>query len=198
MLSITIEALNDLPYLAPPPPVFKERKRINRARPTIEQIQYTVCEKFGISIDELLARRCDDETTTLRFVAMFLAKKLTVCSFPELGRRFGNRDHTTVLRAVRKAQKRIVDDENFARLVEDLGAEIILARNLSIWEDKMNVSDASQLAALQTASDLAHGRVKLSASQRELFDAQLEAIRRRIIAAAAKRDTPHPASGREG
>lgn len=49
------------------------------------------------------------------------------------------------------------------------------------------ISDATMLAALQTASDLAHGRAKLSAAQRELFDAHLEAIRQRIIAAAAKR-----------
>lgn len=48
-------------------------------------------------------------------------------------------------------------------------------------------SDASQIAALQTAIDIAHGRVKLSASQRELFEAQIESIRQWIIVAAAKR-----------
>lgn len=187
LVSAENDDISDLPDLPSPPTAFKKREKINRYRPTIEQIQHAICEKFDISTDELLARRHNKEITTPRFIAMFLAKKLTVCSFPELGRKFGGRDHTTVLNAVRKAQKRIVDDDNFAKLVEELGAGIILARNLSLWEDRMTISDASQLAALQTASDLAHGRVKLSASQTELFDAQLEAIRQRIKAAAAKR-----------
>lgn len=51
------------------------------------------------------------------------------------------------------------------------------------------ISDASQLAALQTALDLANGRIKLSPSQRHLFEAHIEAIRQRIVAAAEKRES---------
>ncbi len=56
------------------------------------------------------------------------------------------------------------------------------------------ISDASQISALQTAVDIASGRVKLNASQRELFAAQIESIRRRIIDAAAKRNAQEGAA----
>ncbi len=59
------------------------------------------------------------------------------------------------------------------------------------------ISDASQISALQTAVDIASGRVKLNASQRELFAAQIESIRRRIIDAAAKRNAPASLSRRQ-
>lgn len=62
------------------------------------------------------------------------------------------------------------------------------------------ISPATQLAALLTAEKLADGAIKLSASERLLFKAHLEAIRQRILAAAAKRDArpaPHTDSGRE-
>jgi len=51
------------------------------------------------------------------------------------------------------------------------------------------ISDQTQIMALQTAIDIAKGRVKLNASQRELWERHLDAIRKRIIDAAARRDT---------
>ena len=51
------------------------------------------------------------------------------------------------------------------------------------------ISDQAQIMALQTAVDIAKGRVKLNASQRELWERHIDAIRRRIIDAAARRDT---------
>lgn len=179
----------DLAEIPAPPTCFKTRKSINSNRPTIHQIQAHVCAAFGVTIDEMLARRNNAEFLVPRIIAMFLSKKLTLYSFPEIGREFAKRDHTTILSGVRRAQKHIRDDDKFAELVERLGAEIIINRNLSFWQDKMQVSDASQLAALQTAKDIAAGRVKLNAAQRELWEMQIDAIRQRVIDAAARRET---------
>jgi hypothetical protein len=59
------------------------------------------------------------------------------------------------------------------------------------------ISDATQIASLDLAVEVASGRRKLNASEVELFRRHIEEIRQRIIDAAAKRNAPHPASGRE-
>jgi len=59
------------------------------------------------------------------------------------------------------------------------------------------ISDATQLAALDLAIEIATGRRKMNAAEIEFFRRHIEAIRKRIIDAADKRNAPHPASGRE-
>lgn len=68
----------------------------------VEDIQRAVCEAFNMSRIDLLAHRRTKDVVYPRQLAMWLSKKLTTRSFPEIGRRFGGRDHTTVLHAVRK------------------------------------------------------------------------------------------------
>lgn len=166
-----------------------ERAKINRTRPSIRQIQECVCDEFGINIDDMLLARRNKEVVQARAVAMFLSKRLTSASFPQISTKFERSDHTTALYAVRKIEKQIKTNHEIREIVERLGADIAIQCNRATWEDRMNISDASQLAALQTAVDLAYGRIKLNAAQRELFCRHIEAIRLRVIAAAAKRPT---------
>lgn len=73
--------------------------------PSIELIQRVVCKHYGISMGELKSSRRTAHLIGPRHAAFYLAKKLTNKSLPYIGRRFGGRDHTTVLYAVDKLEK---------------------------------------------------------------------------------------------
>lgn len=73
----------------------------------VREIQDAVCAAYGIDLTELSAERRTARVVLARQVAMYLAKVLTGRSLPEIGRRFGNRDHTTVLHAVRKIAAKV-------------------------------------------------------------------------------------------
>ena len=76
--------------------------RTQDRRITIEEIQKEVSTFYGVSMRDLLSHRRERQIVRPRQVAMYLAKELTTRSLPEIGRRFGGRDHTTVLYGVRK------------------------------------------------------------------------------------------------
>ncbi|MEQ1510674.1 MAG: chromosomal replication initiator protein DnaA, partial [Sphingopyxis sp.] len=78
-----------------------EVARGSRARVTIEEIQRAVCAHYRIDKSEMSSQRRVRAIARPRQVAMYLAKELTPRSFPEIGRRFGGRDHSTVIHAVR-------------------------------------------------------------------------------------------------
>lgn len=73
---------------------------------SVRQIQKTVAEFYNISTAELLAARRTAEIVGPRHVAMYLAKMMTKHSYPEIGRMFAGRDHTTVLHAIRSIETR--------------------------------------------------------------------------------------------
>ena len=77
------------------------------ARPneaSVEDIQRIVCHYFKLRSTDLLSKDRHKSVAFARHVAMYLCKQRLKCSFPELGRAFGNRDHTTVMSAVRKIE----------------------------------------------------------------------------------------------
>jgi hypothetical protein len=71
-------------------------------RPRIEEIQIAVAKHYGVKRLDILSDRRTANVVRPRQMAMYLCKELTMRSLPEIGRRFGGRDHTTVLHAVRK------------------------------------------------------------------------------------------------
>ncbi|WP_375626257.1 chromosomal replication initiator protein DnaA [Bartonella sp. PS17NMGDW] len=90
-----------------------EPKRIR-----IEEIQRTVARHYNVSKQDLLSNRRTRTVVKPRQVAMYLAKVLTPRSLPEIGRRFGGRDHTTVLHAVRKIEDLVCGDQTLAKELE--------------------------------------------------------------------------------
>jgi chromosomal replication initiator protein len=94
-------------------------------RVRIEDIQRIVARHYNVSRQELVSNRRTRVIVKPRQIAMYLAKTMTPRSFPEIGRRFGGRDHTTVLHAVRKIEELISNDQK-------LGHEIELLRRLII------------------------------------------------------------------
>ncbi|MDB5645666.1 chromosomal replication initiator protein DnaA [Methylobacterium sp.] len=83
----------------------REPKRIK-----IEDIQKLVASRYNVSRSDILSERRTAAVVKPRQIAMYLSKVLTLRSLPEIGRRFGGRDHTTVLHAVRKIDKLIGED----------------------------------------------------------------------------------------
>ena len=91
-------------------------------RLTVDRIQRTVCEAFSISLTDMSSKRRARAVARPRQVAMYLSKKLTKRSLPDIGRRFGGRDHTTVMHAVKRIIQLRGDDATFdaqVKAVED-------------------------------------------------------------------------------
>jgi chromosomal replication initiator protein len=87
-------------------------------RVRIEDIQKVVAGHFNVSKNDLLSARRTRAIVRPRQIAMYLAKMMTPRSFPEIGKRFGGRDHTTVLHAVRKVEELAALDEGLAQEIE--------------------------------------------------------------------------------
>jgi chromosomal replication initiator protein len=90
----------------------------------IEEIQRIVARHYNVSRSDLLSSRRTANVVRPRQVAMYLAKTLTLRSLPEIGRRFGGRDHTTVLHAVRKIEHLVGNDTSLAEEVESLRRQL--------------------------------------------------------------------------
>jgi chromosomal replication initiator protein len=97
----------------------QEPKRIK-----IEDIQRVVARQYNVSRSDLLSSRRTANVVRPRQVAMYLAKTLTLRSLPEIGRRFGGRDHTTVLHAVRKIEALVAKDAALSEEVESLKRQL--------------------------------------------------------------------------
>ncbi len=87
-------------------------------RVRIEDIQRVVAKHYNVSKTELLSNRRTRTVVMPRQVAMYLSKVMTPRSLPEIGRRFGGRDHTTVLHAVRKIENQANTDNTLAQEIE--------------------------------------------------------------------------------
>jgi chromosomal replication initiator protein len=87
-------------------------------RITIEEIQRRVAEHWNIRLTDMTSARRARAVARPRQVAMYLAKQLTQRSLPEIGRKFGNRDHTTVMHAVSRVGELMARDPGFAEDVD--------------------------------------------------------------------------------
>ncbi|MFD2183951.1 chromosomal replication initiator protein DnaA [Rhodoplanes azumiensis] len=90
----------------------------------IEEIQRIVARRYNVSRGDLLSSRRTANVVRPRQIAMYLAKTLTLRSLPEIGRRFGGRDHTTVLHAVRKIENLVGNDLALAEEIEAIKREL--------------------------------------------------------------------------
>lgn len=89
----------------------------DQCRIKIEDILKIIGRHYNVARNDLLSPRRSRSVVVPRQVGMYLAKKLTPRSLPEIGRRFGGRDHSTVLHAVRKIEEQIRSDDRLAREV---------------------------------------------------------------------------------
>jgi chromosomal replication initiator protein len=95
--------------------VFNQAKII-----TIDKIQNIVSNFFNIPLAEMLSQRRSRPLARPRQIAMYLSKKMTTRSLPEIGRRFSNRDHTTVIHAVKTITRLSDKDDEMRKNIEQL------------------------------------------------------------------------------
>ncbi len=107
---ITLETTQD---------VLKDMLRSYDKKTTIDEIQKKVADFYNISVKEMQSSRRARTVARPRQIAMYLAKQLTSRSLPEIGRKF-DRDHTTVMHAVRKVEELIVEDHSLAENIDSL------------------------------------------------------------------------------
>ncbi|MDB5584288.1 MAG: dnaA [Bradyrhizobium sp.] len=96
---------------------------------SIEAIQIAVAEWFKIGLIEMVSDRRGWRVSHPRQLAIFLARDLTAYSYPNIGRFFGRRDHTTVMHAVEQVEKRIAADPDFGDMVQKLKSVLVSTGN---------------------------------------------------------------------
>ena len=87
---------------------------------TVDKIQNVVSNYFNIALSEMLSQRRSRPLARPRQIAMYLAKKLTSRSLPEIGRRFANRDHTTVIHAVKTITRLSEQDDEMKKSISQI------------------------------------------------------------------------------
>ena len=92
---------------------------------SVESIQTLVASHFNLNMQELLSPRRSRSLARPRQIAMYLAKQYTTNSLPDIGRKFANRDHTTVIHAVKKIDELIKKDDEIRQSVAELKKKLI-------------------------------------------------------------------------
>jgi len=87
---------------------------------TIERIARTVASHYKMTVEEIKSKNNSRSVAVPRQVAMYLCKRLTKSSFPEIGREFGGKHHTTVMHSVDKIEQLQKEDRNFHRMISEL------------------------------------------------------------------------------
>ena len=87
---------------------------------TVDKIQNVVSNYFNIPLNEMLSQRRSRPLARPRQIAMFLSKKMTARSLPEIGRRFANRDHTTVIHAVKTITRLSEQDDEMKKNINQI------------------------------------------------------------------------------
>jgi chromosomal replication initiator protein len=100
--------------------ILRPHLSVNERKVTVDMIQKTVAEHYALKQADLISERRARAVARPRQVAMWLAKQITTRSLPDIGRRFGGRDHTTVLHAVRRIESLKAEDPVIARDVDVL------------------------------------------------------------------------------
>ncbi len=107
--------------------VLKDMVREVRARLNLDEIQKRVADYFQVDVTEMRGARRHRSILYPRQVAMFLCRRLTEASLPEIGRAFGGRDHTTVMHAVEKIEHEITQDAHKKQVVDQLHQLVLAA-----------------------------------------------------------------------
>jgi len=111
--------------------VLKDMVREVSARLTLDEIQRRVAAYFQLDVAEIRSAKRQRSILYPRQVAMFLCRRLTEASLPEIGRAFGGRDHTTVLHAVEKIETEIAQDMRKKQTIEHLNHLLVTASHAS-------------------------------------------------------------------
>ncbi|TAL33847.1 MAG: chromosomal replication initiator protein DnaA, partial [Spirochaetes bacterium] len=87
---------------------------------TVSDIMNRVSDRFDVSVEDMISKSRHSKVVHPRFVAMFLSRKLTDLTTVDIGREFGDRDHSTVLNAMNNVDKMMKENEEFREMIEDI------------------------------------------------------------------------------
>lgn len=104
--------------------VLADILRTRTQRLTVESIQRTVAEYFSVRVSDLKSRRRPKALVRSRQVAMYLARKHAGASYPDLGARFGDKDHTTVMSACKKIDRLLKTDPDLRNEITELERQL--------------------------------------------------------------------------
>jgi len=105
--------------------ILKDFINYNNKSINVELIQNLVASYFNLNVQELLSPRRSRSLARPRQIAMYLAKQHTTNSLPDIGRKFSNRDHTTVIHAVKKIEELIIKDNDIKKSVFELKKKLL-------------------------------------------------------------------------
>ncbi len=101
--------------------VLKKITHNEKEKVTVEEITKIVASKYGIKINDLKSQKKNKNLATARQIAMYLARKFTSASYPDIGEKIGGRDHSTVIYACNKIKRLIETDDNIKSVVQTIG-----------------------------------------------------------------------------
>ena len=105
--------------------ILKDFISYNNKSINVESIQNIVASYFNLNIDEMLSARRSRSLARPRQIAMYLSKILTTNSLPDIGRKFSNRDHTTVIHAVKKIDELMKKDNEIRQSVSEIKKRLL-------------------------------------------------------------------------
>jgi hypothetical protein len=92
--------------------------------PTVRDIQDVVAQEFGLKATDLIAKGREPAVTIARFVAVVLCRDIKALSYPDIGMRFGGRDHSTIMHAEKRGRAILDQDRDMWKRVKGLRAEL--------------------------------------------------------------------------
>jgi chromosomal replication initiator protein len=95
-------------------------KRIEKEEVTIEEIIKTIAAKLNIKVSDIKSQKKNKNLVFARQIAMYLARKLTALSFPDIGEKIGGRDHSTVIYGNNKMKKGCDEDKNLKKVIQEI------------------------------------------------------------------------------
>ena len=99
------------------------------ANPLVAAVLHVVCRNYAVTQLDIEGPSQCPAVVQARWIAMYLCRKLTLMSYPEIAHHFGNQSHTTVLRAFGKIDRLRVTDKNLSRQLSEFESEILSSRN---------------------------------------------------------------------
>lgn len=113
--------------------------------PPVETIRDRVAMRFGVAPKDICGQSRVKHLVIPRQAGMYLARKLTRRSLPEIGKRFGNRDHTTVMHAMKSFPQKMAEDHELETIVRELEASFSYRTRYSpnapiVWPDQIGVA----------------------------------------------------------
>jgi chromosomal replication initiator protein len=100
-------------------------KHNNKEEVSVEEIIKTVAGKMNVKISDIKAHNKNKNLVLARQISMYLARKLTNLSYPDIGQKIGGRDHSTVIYANNKILKTVESDAAFKKTIQDIEDNIV-------------------------------------------------------------------------